>query len=129
MAIGKSLHESRLFTQKASGTNNLTGATEFVSSVNTGGAQSTSTQWKLKELLLERGADTTSMGVTVSARDVKLNKSYIIATAAAQTATTYRLVPTLSSGEYIFDADVELVVATSGMANVAWTLRMTGVKM
>jgi hypothetical protein len=130
MALSKTLHASRLFTQKAAGTDDLTGATEFVSSVNTpAGIQPTDTQWKLKELLLERGADTTAMTVTVLARDVKLAREYVIASSAGVTSTDYRLVPTLASGEYIFDSDVELVVQTSGMAAVAWTLRMTGAKM
>lgn len=132
MALSKTLHASRLFTQKGAGTGNLlAGTTEFVTSVNTpAGVQPTDTQWKLKELMLERGADVAAMAVTVYARDIKLGRNYIVASATGVTATTYRLVPTLSSGEYIFDSDVELVVITSGMTGgTAWTLRVTGTKM
>ena len=113
LSLSKASKPPLLFTQKASGVDDFT----FVSAV--------ARQWKMKELLVSRSL-TGSITLNVYLHDKITNKNFLLATVSGTTAS-FRISPTLSTGEYFVDSDAEIKVEglTLGSSET-WDLRMTG---
>ena len=126
MAFSKALKAPHLFTMKASGTDDLSGGTAFLSSVNSGALTNPGLQWKMKELLFTRSL-TGAVDLVVKLVDSVTGAKHTIAEVLAFTTNSARIASNLSNGEYLFDADSELEV-TSANLGVAetWNLRITG---
>lgn len=126
MALSKAYKPGKLFVLKASGTDDAAG-TIFTSAVNTGNivGGSPQIQWKMKELLFSRSA---AGATTLTMQLVDLDANvFDQALVSGFTTSSARIAATLSSGEYLFDADSEIRVTSTGLGvGETWDLRITG---
>lgn len=82
--------------------------------------------WKLKEFLLQRSL-TSALTVNLIHRDLKTGFEYLLATVAGATTGTVRVAAISTNGEYIFDANAELKITTTGLgAAETWSLVVNG---
>jgi hypothetical protein len=117
MAISKASKPGTPFAHKASGA----GPSQLAVVTDT------KRPWKLKEFLLERST-TGALTVNLIHRNVKTGKEYLLSTVAGATTLTVRVAATTTTGEFLFDADGELKVTTTGLgAAETWSLEAHGV--
>jgi hypothetical protein len=108
-----------LFTMKTSGTGTGSIPVNYTTAV--------ARQWKVKEILFERASNTDALNFTVYLYDRITTKKYILNATTGSTATTIRIAPTLSTGEYFVDQDAEIQVISGNITNaIPWTMRITG---